>query len=38
VKKATVDREGGKPREKVRQLLLDSAGMPPYFLMMRMPF
>jgi hypothetical protein len=37
VKKATVDREGGKPRERVRKLLLDSVGMPPYLLMMRMP-
>lgn len=37
VKKATVDRTGGKPRERVRKLLLDSTGMPPYLLMMRMP-
>lgn len=37
VKKATVDRAGGKPRERVRKLLLDSTGMPPYLLMMRMP-
>ncbi len=38
VKKATVDRTGGKPREKVRKLLLEAAGMPPYLLMQRMPF
>ncbi len=37
VKKATVDRTGGKPRERVRELLFDSVGMPPYLLMMRMP-
>ncbi len=38
VKRATVDRMGGKPREKVRKLLLEAAGMPPYLLMKRMPF
>jgi len=37
VKRATVDRTGGKPRERIRKLLLNSAGMPPYLLMMRMP-
>jgi hypothetical protein len=37
VKKATVDRTGGKPREKIRKLLLEAAGMPPYLLMERMP-
>ena len=36
VKNATVDRAGGKPRERIRKLLLDSAGMPPYLLLMRM--
>jgi len=36
VKKATIDRLGGKPRERVRKLLLEAAGMPPYFLMERM--
>lgn len=36
VKTATIDRSGGKPREKVRKLLLDSTGMPPYLLMKRM--
>jgi len=35
VKNATIDRTGGKPREKTRKLLLDSAGMPPYLLLMR---
>ena len=37
VKKATTDRSGGKPRGKVRELLLEAAGVPPYLLMMRMP-
>ena len=37
VKKATIDRTGGKPREKIRKLLLEAAGMPPYLLMERMP-
>jgi hypothetical protein len=37
VKRATVDRAGGKPRERVRKLLLEDAGMPPYLLMSRMP-
>lgn len=36
VKKATVDRMGGKPRERVRKLLLEAAGMPPHLLFMRM--
>ena len=37
VKRATIDRSGGKPRERVRKLLLEAAGMPPYLLMERMP-
>jgi hypothetical protein len=36
VKKATADRSGGKPRDKVRKLLLETAGMPPYLIMLRM--
>jgi hypothetical protein len=36
VKKATVDRRGGKPRERVRKLLFESAGMSPHLLNMRM--
>jgi len=28
---------GGKPRERVRKLLLEAPGMPPYLLMERMP-
>jgi hypothetical protein len=37
LKKAVVDRAGGRPRDRVRKLLFESAGMPPYFVLMRMP-
>ena len=37
VKKATAERAGSRPRERVRRLLLESAGMPPHLLMRRMP-
>jgi hypothetical protein len=37
VKRATIDQSGGKPRESIRKLLLEEAGMPPYLLLRRMP-
>jgi hypothetical protein len=38
LKKATTDRQAGtRPRERVRRLLIDAAGIPPYLLMLRMP-
>jgi hypothetical protein len=37
LKRATADRAGGRPKEKVRKTLLGSPGMPPYLLMKRMP-